>query len=88
VSEQFKEEENEIDKIKKDVEEEIGNDLLKEILGIMEKTCDKNAINLDRELIKKNILELTSKGFDKTKVEKAVDKIDEIIGILMYQNLK
>jgi len=88
MSEQFKKEDNEINKIKKDVEKEIGNDLLKEVLGIMEKTCDKNAINLDKELIKKNILELTSKGFDKTKVEKAVDKIDEIIRILKHQYLK
>lgn len=54
----------------------------------MEKTCDKNAINFDGELIKKNILELTSKGFDKTKVEKAVDKIHEIIGIYMSQYFK
>ena len=83
IIEQCKEEDNEIDKRKKDIEKEIGNDLLKEILGIMEKACDKNGINSDKELIKKNILELISKGFDKAKVEKAVDKIEEILEIFM-----
>ena len=80
---QCKEENNEIDKIKKDIEKEIGNDFLKEILGMMEKTCGKKEINFDRELIKKNILEFTSKGFDKAKAEKAVEKLDEILGIFM-----
>ena len=80
---QCKEENNEIDKIKKDIEKEIGNDFLKEILGMMEKTCGKKEINFDRELNKKNILELTSKGFDKAKAEKAVEKLDEILGIFM-----
>ena len=83
IIEQCKEEDNEIDKRKKDIEKEIGNDLLKEILGIIEKACDKNGINSDKELIKKNILELISKGFDKAKVEKAVDKIEEILEIFM-----
>ena len=85
--EQCKEENNEIDKIKKEIEKEIGNDFLKEILGMMEKACGKTEINFDRELIKKNILELTSKGFDKTKAEKAVAKIDEIFGILMKDKI-
>ena len=80
---QCKEENNEIDKIKKDIEKEIGNDFLNEILGMMEKTCGKKEINFDRELIKKNILEFTSKGFDKAKAEKAVEKLDEILGIFM-----
>ena len=83
IIEQCKEEDNEIDKRKKDIEKEIGNDLLKEILGIIEKACDKNGTNSDKELIKKNILELTSKGFDKAKVEKAIDKIEEILEIFM-----
>ena len=83
---QSKEENNE-DKIKKEIEKEIGNDLLKEILIIIEKICGKNGIIFDKELIKKNILELTSKGFNKVKVEKAVDKIDEIYLILMKDNI-
>ena len=86
IIEQCKEENNE-DKIKKDIEKEIGNDLLKEIFGIIEKTCGENGINSDKELIKKNILELTSKGFNKAKVEKAVDKIDEIYLILMKDKI-
>ena len=83
---QSKEENNE-DKIKKEIEKEIGNDLLKEILIIIEKICGKNGIIFDKELIKKNILELTSKGFNKVKVEKAVDKIDEIYLILMKDKI-
>jgi hypothetical protein len=47
----------------------------------MEKAYGKNGINSYKELIKKNILELTSKGFDKAKVEKVVDKIAEIFEI-------
>ena len=85
--EKCKEENNEIDKMKKDFEKEIGNDFLKEILGVMEKTCGKNEINFDRELIKKNILELTSKGFDKAKAEKAVEKIDELFAIFMKDKI-
>ena len=85
--EKCKEENNEIDKMKKDFEKEIGNDFLKEILGMMEKTCGKNEINFDRELIKKNILELTSKGFDKAKAEKAVEKIDELFAIFMKDKI-
>jgi len=85
IIEQYKEENNE-DKIKKEIEKEIGNDLLKEIFGIIEKTCGENNI-LDKELIKKNILELTSKGFDKTKVEKTVDKIEELNEILMKNKI-
>ena len=54
---------------------------MKEILRIMEKAYGKNGINSYKELIKKNILELTSKGFDKAKVEKVVDKIAEIFEI-------
>ena len=85
--EKLKEENNEIDKMKKDIEKEIGNDFLKEILGMMEKTCGKNEINFDRELIKKNILDFTSKGFDKAKAEKAVEKIDELFAILMKDKI-
>ena len=85
--EKCKEENNEIDKMKKNIEKEIGNDFLKEILGMMEKTCGKDEINFDRELIKKNILEFTSKGFDKAKAEKAVEKIEEIFGIFMKDKI-
>ena len=81
------EEENNEDKIKKEIEKEIGNDLLKEIFGIIEKTCGENNIIFDKELVKKNILELTSKGFDKAKVEKAVDKLEEIYLILMKDKI-
>jgi hypothetical protein len=85
--EKCKEENKEIDKMKKDIEKEIGNDFLKEILGMMEKICGKNEINFDRELIKKNILDFTSKGFDKAKAEKAAEKIDELFAILMKDKI-
>ena len=60
---------------------------MKEIFGIIEKTCGENNIIFVKELIKKNILELTSKGFDKAKVEKAVDKIEELNEILMKNKI-
>ena len=85
--EKCKEENNEIDKMKKNIEKEIGSDFLKEILGMMEKTCGKDQINFDRELIKKNILEFASKGFDKAKAEKAVEKIEELFGIFMKDKI-
>jgi hypothetical protein len=85
--EKCKEENNEIDKMKKNIEKEIGSDFLKEILGMMEKTCGKDEINFDRELIKKNILEFASKGFDKAKAEKAVEKIEELFGIFMKDKI-
>ena len=53
--EQCKEENNEMEQIKKEIEKEIGNDLLKEAIGLMESSCDKNEVKFDREqIIKKN----------------------------------
>ena len=82
-----KEENNEMEEIKKEIEKEIGSDLLKEVLSMMESSCDKNEIKFDRELIVKKIKELNNKGFDKTKTDKAVNKIDEIFAILMKDKL-
>ena len=85
--EQCKEENKEIDNIKKEIEKEIGNDLLKEVINLLDKNCDKNEVKFDRELICKKVLELNSKGFHKEKVDKAVERIDEIFAVLMKDKL-
>ena len=81
--EQNKDEIKEIEEIKKEIEKEIGNDLLKEVMDLLDKSCDKNAVEFDRELIIKKVSDLSGKGFDKSKLDKAVEKIDEIFAVLM-----
>ena len=85
--EQCKEENKEIDNIKKEIEKEIGNDLFKEVINLLDKACDKNDVKFDRELISKKIEEFNNKGFDKEKVNKAVERIDEIFAVLMKDRL-
>ena len=85
--EQCKEENKEIDNIKKEIEKEIGSDLLKEVINLLSKTCDKNDVKFDRELISKKMEELNNKGFDKEKVNKAIERIDEIFAVLMKDRL-
>ena len=80
---QNKDEIKEIENIKKEIEKEIGNDLLKEVMNLLDNSSDKNSVEFDRELITKKILELTSKGFEKAKVDKALEKVDEIFAVLM-----
>ena len=82
-----KEDTKELEIIKKEIEKEIGNDLFKEVIGLLDKSADKNEYKFDRELIHKKISELTGKGFDKAKVEKAIEKIDEIFAILMNDKI-
>jgi NIMA (never in mitosis gene a)-related kinase len=82
-----KEDKKEIEIIKKEIEKEIGNDLFKEVIGLLDKSADKTELKFDRDLIHKKITELTGKGFDKAKVEKAIEKIDEIFGILLNDNI-
>ena len=82
-----KEENIEIENIKKEIEKEIGNDLFKEIFKIMEKLCDKTEVKFDRESVSSNIKDLSNKGFDKTKVEKAVERMEEIYAVLMKEKL-
>ena len=52
-------------------------------MDLLDKLCDKNAVEFDRELINKTVSELSSKGFDKAKLDKALEKIDEIFAVLM-----
>jgi len=82
-----KEDNKELEIIRKEIENEIGNDLFKEVIGLLDKTADKTEFKFDRELAHKKILELTGKGFDKAKVEKAIAKIDEIFAILMKDKI-
>ena len=85
--EQCKEENKEIDNIKKEIEKEIGSDLLKEVINLLSKTCDKNDVKFDRELVSKKIEELNNKGINKEKVNKAIERIDEIFAVLMKDRL-
>ena len=82
-----KEDNKELEIIKKEIENEIGNDLYKEVIGLLDKSADKTEFKFDRELIHKKVSELTGKGFDKAKVEKAIEKIDEIFAILMKDKI-
>ena len=85
--EQFKNENKEIESIKKELENEVGTDLFKEIINLIDKSCDKTEVKFDRDLICNNIKDLTNKGFDKVKVEKALEKIEEIFAVLMKDKL-
>ena len=83
----LKEENKEIENIKKEIEKEIGNDLFKEIVNLMGKSCDKTEVKFDRQLISKNIKDLSNKGFDKAKIEKAEERMDEIFAVLMKDKI-
>ena len=85
--EKCKDENIEIENIKKDLEKEIGNDLVKEIINLLEKFSDKTEIKFERESTVNKIKELANKGFDKAKVEKAIEKIEEIFAIFMKEKL-
>ena len=85
--EQCKEENKEIDNIKKEIEKDIGHDLFKEVINLLDKSSGKNDVKFNRELICKKIEEFSNKGFDKEKVNKAVERIDEIFAVLMKDRL-
>ena len=53
----------------------------------MESSCDKNEVKFDREQIIKKINELKDKGFVKEKIDKTIEKIDEIFAILMKDKI-
>ena len=84
---QCKDENNEVENIKKEIEKEIGNDLFKEIITLLDNSIDKNDIKFDREAICKKVNDLSSKGFDKAKLEKAVEKINEIFAVYMKDKI-
>ena len=82
-----KEENIEIENIKKELEKEVGNDLVKEIINLLEKSSDKTEVKFDRESTVNKIKELANKGFDKAKVEKAIEKKEEIFAVFMKEKL-
>ena len=82
-----KEENIEIENIKKELEKEIGNDLVKEIINLLEKSSDKTEVKFDRESAVNKIKELANKGFDKAKVEKAIEKKEEIFAVFMKEKI-
>ena len=85
--ETINEEKKEMENIKKEIEKEIGNDLLKEVSNIFDKISDKTEVKFDRETLRKKIKELSSKGFDKAKLDKAIEKMDEIFAVFMKDKI-
>ena len=83
----YKEEKKEIENIKKENEKEIGQDLVKDVINLLDKYCDKNLVQFDRKLIENKIQELKMKGYEQNKLEKAKEKIDEIFAILMKEKI-
>ena len=83
----YKEEKKEIENIQKENEKEIGQDLVKDVLNLLDKYCDKNLVQFDRKLIENKIQELKMKGYEQNKLEKAKEKIDEIFAILMKEKI-
>ena len=83
----YKEEKKEIENIQKENEKEIGQDLVKDVINLLDKYCDKNLVQFDRKLIEDKIQELKNKGYEQNKLEKAKEKIDEIFAILMKEKI-
>ena len=83
----YKEEKKEIENIQKANEKEIGKDLVKDVINLLDKYCDKNLVQFDRKLIENKIQELKMKGYEQNKLEKAKEKIDEIFAILMKEKI-
>ena len=83
----YKEEKKEIENIQKENEKEIGQDLVKDVINLLDKYCDKNLVQFDRKLIENKIKELKMKGYEQNKLEKAKEKIDEIFAILMKEKI-
>ena len=83
----YKEEKKEIENIQKENEKEIGQDLVKDVINLLDKYCDKNLVQFDRKLIENKIQELKMKGYEQNKLEKAKEKIDEIFAILMKEKI-
>ena len=83
----YKEEKKELEIIQKENEKEIGEDLVKDIINLLDKYCDKNLVQFDRKLIENKIQELKNKGYEQNKLEKAKEKIDEIFAILMKEKI-
>ena len=85
--ETFKEEKNEIENIKKEIEKEIGENLVRDVINLLDKYCDKDLIQFDRKLIEEKIKELKNNGYDEIKLEKVKDKLDEIFAVLMKEKI-
>ena len=83
----YQEEKKEIENIQKENEKEIGEELVKDVINLLDKYCDKNLVQFDRKLIENKIQELKKKGYEQNKLEKAKEKIDEIFAILMKEKI-
>ena len=76
-----------MEKIKKEIEKEIGENLVKDVINLLDKYCDKDLVQFDRKLMEDKIKELKNKGYDENKLEKVKDKLDEIFAILMKEKI-
>ena len=83
----IKKKKKEIENIQKENEKEIGEELVKDVINLLDKFCDKNLVQFDRKLIEDKIQELKNKGYEQNKLEKAKEKIDEIFAILMKEKI-
>ena len=83
----YQEEKKEIENIQKENEKEIGEELVKDVINLLDKYCDKNLVQFDRKLIENKIQELKMKGYEQNKLEKAKEKIDEIFAIFMKEKI-
>ena len=72
---------------KKEIEKEIGENLVKDVINLLDKYCDKDLVQFDRKLMEDKIKELKNKGYDENKLEKVKDKLDEIFAILMKEKI-
>ena len=87
IKEKCNEEKKEIEDIKKENEKEIGTDLVKDVINLLDKYSDKTLIQFDRKLIEEKIQELKKKGYEQNKLEKVKEKLDEIFAVFMKDKI-
>ena len=85
--EKVNEEKKEMEIIRKEIENEIGEELVKDVIILLDKYCDKNVVQFDRKLIEDKIKSLKTKGYEEKNLENVKGKLDEIFAILMKEKI-
>ena len=85
--EKVNEEKKEMEIIRKEIENEIGEELVKDVINLLDKYCDKNVVQFDRKLIEDKIKSLKTKGYEEKNLENVKGKLDEIFAILMKEKI-
>ena len=85
--EKVNEEKKEMEIIRKEIENEIGEELVKDVINLLDKYCDKNVVQFDRKLIEDKIKSLKIKGYEEKNLENVKGKLDEIFAILMKEKI-